>query len=225
MSSYIEVRNVSKSFSGRAILQNISLSVEQGTTVGLVGANGSGKSVLFKIICGFEKPDQGSVYVRGNQLGKNGYDFPESLGVFINSPGFIGIYNGFQNLKFLADIQGKIGEKEIRQAMSKVGLDPDNKTKVDNYSLGMKQKLGIAQAIMEGQDILILDEPFNALDYKTYEDVKAIIRMLKAEGKTIFLTSHHYKDIEQLCDQVYSLEDCQLLPITEEIAARYREMD
>jgi ABC-type multidrug transport system ATPase subunit len=92
-------------------------------------------------------------------------------------------------------------------------------------SLGMKQKLGLAQAIMEGQDILILDEPFNALDYKTYEDVKAIIRMLKAEGKTIFLTSHHYKDIEQLCDQVYSLEDCQLLPITEEISARYREMD
>ena len=154
MSSYIEVKNVSKSFSGRAILQNISLPVEQGTTVGLVGANGSGKSVLFKIICGFEKPDQGSVYVRGNQLGKNGCDFPESLGVFINSPGFIGIYNGFQNLKFLADIQGKIGEKEIRQAMSKVGLDPDNKTKVDNYSLGMKQKLGLAQAIMEGQDTI-----------------------------------------------------------------------
>lgn len=225
MSSYIEVRNVSKSFSGRAILQNISLSVEQGTTVGLVGANGSGKSVLFKIICGFEKPDQGSVYVRGRQIGKNGRDFPADMGVFINSPGFIGIYSGFQNLKFLADIQGKIGEKEIRQTMTKVGLDPDNKAKVDNYSLGMKQKLGLAQAIMEGQDILILDEPFNALDYKTYEDVKTIIRMLKAEGKTIFLTSHHYKDIEQLCDQVYSIEDCQLLPITEEIAARYREME
>ena len=219
MSSYIEVKNVSKSFGGKAILQDVSLSIEQGTAVGLVGANGSGKSVLFKILCGFEKPDQGSVYVRGKQLGKNGRDFPESLGVFINSPGFIGIYSGFQNLKFLADIQGKIGEKEIRQAMGKVGLDPDNKTKVDNYSLGMKQKLGIAQAIMEGQDILILDEPFNALDYKTYEDVKAIIRMLKAEGKTIFLTSHHFKDIEQLCDQVYSIEDCRLIPITEEIAA------
>lgn len=187
--------------------------------------NGSGKSVLFKIICGFEKPDQGSVYVRGRQIGKNGRDFPADMGVFINSPGFIGIYSGFQNLKFLADIQGKIGEKEIRQTMTKVGLDPDNKAKVDNYSLGMKQKLGLAQAIMEGQDILILDEPFNALDYKTYEDVKTIIRMLKAEGKTIFLTSHHYKDIEQLCDQVYSIEDCQLLPITEEIAARYREME
>ena len=109
--------------------------------------------------------------------------------------------------------------------MSKVGFDPDNKTKVDNYSLGMKQKLGIAQAIMEGQDILILDEPFNALDYKTYEDVKTIIRMLKAEGKTIFLTSHHFKDIEQLCDQVYSIEDCRLIPITEKIAALYREME
>ena len=169
--------------------------------------------------------EQKRIHMIEQYVPKNGCDFPESLGVFINSPGFIGIYNGFQNLKFLADIQGKIGEKEIRQAMSKVGLDPDNKTKVDNYSLGMKQKLGLAQAIMEGQDILILDEPFNALDYKTYEDVKAIIRMLKAEGKTIFLTSHHYKDIEQLCDQVYSLEDCQLLPITEEIAARYREMD
>ena len=194
MSSYIEVKNVSKSFGGKAILQDVSLSIEQGTAVGLVGANGSGKSVLFKILSGFEKPDRG-------------------------------IYSGFQNLKFLADIQGKIGEKEIRQAMGKVGLDPDNKTKVDNYSLGMKQKLGLAQAIMEGQDILILDEPFNALDYKTYEDVKAIIRMLKAEGKTIFLTSHHFKDIEQLCDQVYSIEDCRLIPITEEIAARYREME
>ena len=225
MSSYIELRKVSKSFGHRRILREVSLSVERGKTVGLVGANGSGKSVLFKILCGFEKPDKGDVYVRGRQLGKNGRDFPADMGVFINSPGFIGIYSGFQNLKFLADIQGKIGEKEIRQAISKVGLDPDNKTKVDNYSLGMKQKLGLAQAIMEGQDILILDEPFNALDYKTYEDVKTIIRMLKAEGKTIFLTSHHFKDIEQLCDQVYSIEDCRLMPITEEIAARYREME
>lgn len=225
MDSYIEIKNVSKSFGQREILQEVSLSVECGETVGLVGANGSGKSVLFKILCGFEKPDNGSVCVRGKQVGKNGRDFPENMGVFINSPGFIGIYSGFQNLKFLADIQGKIGEKEIREAMSKVGLDPGNKTKVDHYSLGMKQKLGLAQAIMEGQDILVLDEPFNALDYKTYEDVKTIIRMLKAEGKTIFLTSHHYRDIEQLCDRVYSIEDCRLVPITEKLAAQYREME
>lgn len=225
MSSYIELRKVSKSFGHRRILREVSLAVERGKTVGLVGANGSGKSVLFKILCGFEKPDNGDIYVRGRQLGKNGRDFPDNMGVFINSPGFIGIYSGFQNLKFLADIQGRIGEEEIAEAMDKVGLDPSDKTKVDHYSLGMKQKLGLAQAIMEGQDILILDEPFNALDYKTYEDVRTIIRMLKAEGKTIFLTSHRYKDIEQLCDQVYSIEDGRLMPITGELAERYRQAE
>lgn len=225
MSSYIELRKVSKSFGHRRILREVSLSVERGKTVGLVGANGSGKSVLFKILCGFEKPDKGDVYVRGRQLGKNGRDFPDNMGVFINSPGFIGIYSGFQNLKFLADIQGRIGEAEIAEAMDKVGLDPSDKTKVAHYSLGMKQKLGLAQAIMEVQDILILDEPFNALDYKTYEDVRTIIRMLKAEGKTIFLTSHRYKDIDQLCDQVYSIEDGRLMPITGELAERYRQAE
>ena len=225
MSSYIELRKVSKSFGHRRILREVSLAVERGKTVGFVGANGSGKSVLFKILCGFEKPDKGDIYVRGRQLGKNGRDFPDNMGVFINSPGFIGIYSGFQNLKFLADIQGRIGEEEIAEAMDKVGLDPSDKTKVDHYSLGMKQKLGLAQAIMEGQDILILDEPFNALDYKTYEDVRTIIRMLKAEGKTIFLTSHRYKDIEQLCDQVYSIEGGRLMPITGELAERYRQAE
>ena len=109
--------------------------------------------------------------------------------------------------------------------MDKVGLDPSDKTKVAHYSLGMKQKLGLAQAIMEVQDILILDEPFNALDYKTYEDVRTLIRMLKAEGKTIFLTSHRYKDIDQLCDQVYSIEDGRLMPITGELAERYRQAE
>lgn len=225
MSSYIEIKNVSKRFGQKTILENVSLPVEQGQTIGLVGANGSGKSVLFKVLCGFEKPDSGSVFIRGKQLGKSGRDFPENMGVFINSPGFIGMYSGLQNLKFLADIQGKISEAEIREAMGKVGLDPENKTKVSNYSLGMKQKLGLAQAIMEGQDILVLDEPFNALDYHTYEDVKSIIRMLKAEGKTIFLTSHHYKDLEQLCDLIYTIQDCRLIPMTPEIAAHYQERE
>ena len=225
MSSFVQVQNVSKQFGRKIILRDVSFTVAQGETIGLVGANGSGKSVLFKILCGFEKPDSGKVYVRGKQLGKGGRDFPENMGVFINSPGFIGIYSGFQNLKFLAAIQGKIGNKEIQNAMEKVGLDPDNKTKVDNYSLGMKQKLGLAQAIMEGQDILVLDEPFNALDIKTYEDVKSIIRMLTAEGKTIFLTSHHYKDIEQLCSRIYTIDDCSVFPVTEEIAEQYREIE
>ncbi|MEY8336241.1 ABC transporter ATP-binding protein [Lachnospiraceae bacterium 47-T17] len=225
MSSFVKVQNVSKQFGRKVILRDVSFTVAQGETIGLVGANGSGKSVLFKILCGFETPDSGKVYVRGKQLGKGGRDFPENMGVFINSPGFIGIYSGFQNLKFLAAIQGKIGNKEIQNAMEKVGLDPGNKTKVDNYSLGMKQKLGLAQAIMEGQDILVLDEPFNALDIKTYEDVKSIIRMLTAEGKTIFLTSHHYKDIEQLCSRIYTIDNCSVFPVTEEIAKQYREIE
>lgn len=225
MNSIIKLQNVSKSFGSHNILKNVSLSVAEGETIGIVGANGSGKSVLFKIICGFETPDSGDVYVRDKKLGENKKDFPENMGVFINSPGFISIYSGYQNLQFLSEINGKIGEKEIKSAMSKVGLDPENKTKVENYSLGMKQKLGLAQTFMEGQDILILDEPFNALDYRTYEDVKSIIRMLKAEGKTIFLTSHHYKDIEQLCDKTYTIENGDLVPVTEEIAKRYKEIE
>lgn len=222
MKALLEMKNVSKKFGRKTILKDVSLVVQQGETVGLVGANGSGKSVLFKILCGFLQPDKGSVFVHGKKLGK-GRDFPENMGTFINSPGFIGIYSGFKNLKFLADIRGKIGTEEIEDAMLKVGLDPSNKTKVDDYSLGMKQKLGLAQAIMEEQDILVLDEPFNALDHKTYGDMKEVIRMLKAEGKTIFLTSHNFNDIEQLCDEVYTIEECRLTPLTEEIADKYRE--
>ena len=148
--------------------------------------------------------------MRGKQLGKNGRDFPESLGVFINSPGFIGIYSGFQNLKFLADIQGKIGEKEIRQAMSKVGLDPDNKTKVDNYSLGMKQKLGIAQAIMEHPKLLVLDEPMNGLDNNGVREMRELFIALKKEGTTILMATHSSDDVRELCDTVHEM-DCGVI--------------
>lgn len=222
MNAYIEMKQISKSFGPKIILKDVSLAVDKGQTIGVVGENGSGKSVLFKILCGFEKPDTGYVLMRGKQLGKE-RDFPENVGVFINSPGFIGIYSGFDNLKFLAEIQHKISENEIKEAMCKVGLEPDNHTKVEHYSLGMKQKLGLAQAIMENQDILILDEPFNALDYKTYEDIKEIIRVLKAEGNTILLTSHNFRDIEQFCDRIYCMEHGKLFPITEEIAAQYQK--
>lgn len=224
MKTFIKMEHITKRFKSKVIFEDISLHVKQGETVGIVGANGSGKSVLLKILCGFEKPDSGQVFVRGKKLGDR-RDFPENVGVFINAPGFIGIYSGFLNLKFLADIRGKIGGKEIKNAMSRVGLDPDNKTKVEHYSLGMKQKLGLAQAIMENQDILVLDEPFNALDYKTYEDIREIIRQLKAEGKTILLISHRYRDIELLCDCVYAIEECKLVPLTEQIAEHYREIE
>jgi ABC-2 type transport system ATP-binding protein len=220
MSAYMELRNISKQFSGQMVLDGISLTIEKGETIGLIGENGSGKSVLFKILCGFVKPDQGQVYVQGKQLGGK-EDFPENMGVFINSPGFIGVYSGYKNLEFLANIRGAIGETEIKDAMQKVGLDPSNKAKVDNYSLGMKQKLGLAQAIMENQDILVLDEPFNALDFKTYNDIKEIIRILQAEGKTILLTSHNYDDVEQLCQTVFMIHEGKLLELTSELAKKY----
>lgn len=220
MSICIEVQNVSKQYAGQWILKNVSLKIEHGTTVGLLGANGSGKSVLFKTICGMTKPDSGHVVVDGVTLGQT-VDFPANVGVFINSPGFIGIYSGFKNLRFLADIRGVIDDEAIRNAMQKVGLDPNNKTKVDHYSLGMKQKLGLAQAIMEDQDILVLDEPFNALDFKTYNDVKEIIRLLQAEGKTILLTSHNYDDIKQLCDVIYIIDNKQVEPVTENLVDQY----
>ena len=206
MNTIIELDRVSKAFSRRTILNDVTLAIEAGHTVGIVGSNGSGKSVLFQVICGFLTPDSGTVRVRGETLGGN-RDFPENMGVLINSPGFISLDTGLQNLRYLAGIRGVIGDREIRDAMKKVGLDPDDRTRVEHYSLGMKQKLGLAQAIMEGQDILILDEPFNALDYKTYNDVKEIIRALQAEGKTILMTSHNYEDIETLCNEVYVLEE------------------
>ena len=209
MEPIISLKQVSKSFSGRRILSGISLNVEKGSTVGIVGTNGSGKSVLFNLICGFLIPDRGQVCVRGQILGK-GRDFPENMGVLINSPGFIGLNTGLQNLRYLAGIRGVAGDKEIRSAMQKVGLDPEDKTKVEHYSLGMKQKLGIAQAIMENQDILILDEPFNALDYKTCNDIKEIIRILQAEGRTILMTSHNYDDLETLCTHIYAIDEGKL---------------
>lgn len=222
MEPIISLNHVSKSFSGRRVLSDVSLNIEKGSTVGIVGSNGSGKSVLFNIICGFLVPDSGQVRVRGQVLGK-GRDFPENVGVLINSPGFIGLNTGLQNLRYLAGIRGVAGEKEIRLAMQKTGLDPEDKTKVEHYSLGMKQKLGIAQAIMENQDILILDEPFNALDYKTYNDTKEIIRVLQAEGRTILMTSHNYDDLETLCTHIYAIEDGELGVLSgEEMKKRFR---
>lgn len=220
MTVEINVQNVSKSFQQHQVLTNVHLTVEKGQTVGIVGANGSGKSVLFKVICGFIAPDQGDVFIRNKKLGTE-IDFPERVGVFINSPGFIDLYTGLQNLQFLADINGKIDDKQIRQTMELVGLQPDNQTKVKDYSLGMKQKLGIAQAIMEDQDIIILDEPFNALDYKTYHDTKEIVKKLKEKQCTILMTSHHYEDIEELCDVTYLLVDGELMELTEEAKEKY----
>lgn len=216
----IKVENVSKQYNGVNILTDINLKIEKGTTVGIVGSNGSGKSVLFKIISGFTAPDTGNVLIRDNELGKD-MDFPEDMGIFINSPGYISLYNGFKNLKLLADIRGNIDDKKIASTMELVGLNPNNKTKVDGYSLGMKQKLGIAQAIMEDQNIIILDEPFNSLDYKTYNDIKEIITKLQAENKTIMLTSHNFEDIQELCDIIYIIEEGHLEVLNDTLKEKY----
>ncbi|QCT04014.1 ABC transporter [Paenibacillus algicola] len=216
----IKLEGVSKAYNGIPVVSDIHLDIQEGESIGIVGANGSGKSVLFKMLCGFTAPDTGKVFVRGKQLGKD-IDFPEHVGVFINSPGYISTYSGYKNLKFLADINRRIGDAEIKDAMRRVGLDPELKTRVAHYSLGMKQKLGIAQAIMEGQDILVLDEPFNALDYQTYNDMKDIVMKLKEDGKTLLLTSHNYEDLESLCDTLYIIQGGRMELLTGELKEKY----
>lgn len=210
----IKLRNVSKSFGQNKILSKANLIIEKGETAGIIGQNGTGKSVLFKLICGICRPDEGEIYINGELLGKK-HDFPDRIGIFIDGPGFIDFYTGYRNLKFLAEIQGIIGDKEIRQAMSKVGLDPHDKTLVKNYSLGMKQKLGIAQALMEDPDILLLDEPFNALDQQSHERMIGLLKEMKNAGKTILLTSHNKDDIEMVCDKKYQIENQKIVFVRE----------
>ena len=176
----IEVKNVYKSFGKEQVLKNISLSIPPGSIYGVVGNNGSGKTVLMKCICGFMKCDRGSILVNGKQIGKE-IDFPDHLGVIIETPGFIPNLNGYKNLKILASLKGRIGRKEIRETLRKVGLDPDMKKPVIKYSLGMRQRLGIAQAIMENPKVLVLDEPFNGLDRHGVVEMRMLLKELKAE--------------------------------------------
>lgn len=207
--SLIELRNVSKSFKGLSLFENLSVSFEKGKIYGIVGHNGSGKSVLFKMMCGFIFPDQGSVIVNGEELGKN-KRFPENFGIIIDKPGYLGDKTGFENLRYLADIQNKISDEKIKEILERVGLSHTIMQKVKNYSLGMKQKLAIAQAIMEDQDILLLDEPFNGLDVDSVENIRDLLKSLNNQGKTIFLTSHNNDDIDILCDHVFRVRNYSL---------------
>lgn len=200
----IEVKNVYKSFGKEQVLKNISLSIPTGSIYGVVGNNGSGKTVLMKCICGFMKCDRGTIWVNGKQIGKE-IDFPDHLGVIIETPGFIPNLSGYKNLKILASLKGRIGKQEIRETLHKVGLNPDMKKPVTKYSLGMRQRLGIAQAIMENPKVLVLDEPFNGLDRHGVVEMRMLLKELKAEGKAILLASHNAQDIEELCDHVQDL--------------------
>lgn len=200
----VEVRHVYKSFGRERVLTDVNLSIPPGSIYGVVGNNGSGKTVLMKCICGFMKCDRGVILVNGRQVGKE-VDFPDRLGVIIETPGFIPNLSGYKNLKILAALKGRIGKQTIRETMRKVGLDPDMKKPVAKYSLGMRQRLGIAQAIMEDPGVLILDEPFNGLDRYGVAEIRDLLRGLKEAGKSILLASHNAQDIEVLCDDVMDL--------------------
>lgn len=200
----IDISHVSKSFKNEQVLTDINLELTDNKIYGFIGRNGSGKSVLFKMICGYIFADKGQISINGKIIGKD-MDFPENLGALIENPGFIWYQSGFANLWYLARIQNKINKEKVRATIQRVGLDPDSKKWVGKYSLGMKQRLGIAQAIMEDPDILILDEPMNGLDEKGVEDMRKLLLEYRAPGRIILLTSHNREDIEMLCDEVFSM--------------------
>lgn len=206
MEYIVELKNVSKRFGQETAVREVSLSLEQGKIYGIAGRNGSGKTVLFKMLIGFLRPDSGKIFVGKKEIGKD-TDFAEDIGIIIETPGFLGGFSGYQNLEYLAGIKKQIGEKEIRESMERVGLCADNRKKVRKYSLGMRQRLGIAQAIMEHPKLLILDEPMNGLDREGAAQIRSLFLKLKEEGVTILLASHHKEDMEELCDQVYEMED------------------
>ncbi len=205
MENIIDIKNISLTLGKTDILNNVNISFEKGKIHGLIGRNGSGKTMLMKCICGFIKPTSGDITVDGKQVGKD-VDFPKNMGIIIETPGFIPYYSGYKNLKLLAGLNNKISKNEIIQAMEQVGLDPNLKRHVRKYSLGMRQRLGLAQAIMENPDLLILDEPMNGLDKDGVRDMRKYLMSLKDNGKTILICSHSAEDIEVLCDTVCEMD-------------------
>lgn len=201
----IRVENASKSFKNHKVLNNVSLKCESGKIYGIIGYNGSGKTVLFKCICGFYHLDEGEIWVRDKKMKKD-IDMLTEAGIIIEEPSFLRNYSGYRNLDFLYRLRNKRDKKHICEIMDKVGLDPNSKKHVCNYSLGMRQRLAIAQAIMEDQPILILDEPMNGLDKKGVLEMRSFFESLKKDGKTIILASHNKEDIDVLCDEVYEMD-------------------
>ena len=204
----VEVKNAVKEFKETRALDDVTLSFESGKIHGIVGRNGSGKTVLLKCICGFMELTSGQILVQGQKVVPSK---PQNIGIIIESPGFIGSQSGFKNLYQLASLNGKVTRQEVEEVMKLVGLDPKNKKPVRKYSLGMRQRLGIAQAIMEDPPLLLLDEPMNGLDNQGVADVREILARLREEGKTIILASHSKEDIDILCDTVCELDHGRLI--------------
>lgn len=211
----IRVEGVYKRFGTDTVLKDVSRSFERGRIHGIVGNNGSGKTVLMKCICGFLIPDGGSITVNGERVGVD-VDFPRDMGLIIETPGFLPNITGVKNLEILASLNKKIGLREIAASMRAVSLDPSMNKPVGKYSLGMRQRLGIAQAIMEDPALLILDEPLNGLDKHGVREMRQLIKGLKEQGKTIMLASHNQGDIDELCDTVCEMDAGVMTMIREE---------
>lgn len=197
----ISVENVSLTIGNAKILQDISVSFEEGQIHGIIGRNGSGKTMLMKCICGFIRPTAGRIIVAGNSVGRD-VDFPSNLGLLIETPGFVPYYSGLKNLELLAAINRRTSRERLNACMERLGLGSAKYKRVSKYSMGMRQRLGIAQAVMEDPGLLILDEPLNGLDEQGVEDIRALLLELRDQGKTILLSSHSREDIDLLCDSV-----------------------
>ncbi|HGP9980922.1 TPA: ABC transporter ATP-binding protein [Streptococcus pneumoniae] len=207
MNEIITLKNIELKLKKTCVFQNLNFSCKQGEIIGITGANGSGKSVLFKLIAGLYSPSYGEVLINGENIVPE-RKIPANLGALIEEPGFINYYSGFKNLQYLASIRGVVGNQEINDTLKIVGLYEQKDQKVKTYSLGMRKKLGIAQAIMENPSILLLDEPMNALDKSSVENMRTLFRKLSSEkGTTILIASHSEEDIRILCDKVYAIED------------------
>ena len=209
MGTVVRLEDYCKSFKSAEVLKNINLTLESGKVIGLKGKNGSGKTMLMRAISGLILPTSGKVYINDKELGRQ-ISFPPSIGILIENPSFISNYTGFKNLKILASIQNRIRDDEIRDAIRKVGLDPDDKRTFKKYSLGMKQRLGIAAAIMERPDIVILDEPINALDEAGAGLIKGLLDELKANGSLIIIACHDTEELNYLSDEIYEIYDGEI---------------
>lgn len=205
----IRVKSMVLTINKHTILKGITHEFEAGKIHGLIGRNGSGKTMLMKCIAGFVHPTEGEVWVNGQRVGKD-VDYPGGMGLIIETPGFIPYYTGYHNLKLLADLNRKISGDDVKRAMQMVGLDPNNRLHVRKYSLGMKQRLGLAQAIMEDPELLLLDEPMNGLDKEGVADMRTYLLQLKEQGKTIVIASHNSEDIAVLCDTVCEMDKGEL---------------
>jgi ABC-2 type transport system ATP-binding protein len=204
--SEIKIESLSKSIKGTLILDKVSLVLNSGNIYGLRGKNGSGKTMLMRAMSGLLIPDTGSVIINGKTLHKD-ISFPESIGILIENPSFLPQYTGFKNLKLLAGLTGNISDDEIRTALERVGLDPEDKRIYRKYSLGMKQKLGIANAIMGEPDIIILDEPINALDEESVKKIKKVLLEIRDKDKLIVIACHDREELEYLSDIIYEIKD------------------